>query len=198
LCDNETNAALLFGAQNRTDYPKDGIGDHVVHGAPTVSPQNTGTKGALHYVLDLAPGERREIVLWLAASGAPVFEHARVLAEREPEADAFYAAITPPGLSADDARIMRQAYGGLVWSKQYYHYDVHRWLRGDPAQPLPPDHRAHDRNAGWQHFWARDVLLMPDPWEYPWFAAWDLAFHCAALAEVDPGFAKDQLYTFLS
>jgi hypothetical protein len=198
LCDNETNAKLLFGAENRTQYPKDGIGDHVVLGASTVNPSGTGTKGALHYVLELAPGERREIDLWLAASGARVADHARVLADREREADAFYAACTPPGLSADDARIMRQAYSGLIWSKQFYHYDVHRWLSGDPAQPLPPDHRAHDRNSGWQHFWARDVLLMPDPWEYPWFAAWDLAFHCAALAEIDPGGAKRQLLTFLS
>jgi hypothetical protein len=205
LCDNETNAALLFGAENRTAYPKDGIGDHVVHGAPTVNPANTGTKGALHYVLELAPGERREIDLWLtaedtAATGAPATAagHARVLADREGEADAFYAAATPPGTSADDARIMRQAYSGLIWSKQFYHYDVHRWVHGDPAQPLPPDHRARGRNDGWQHFWARDVLLMPDPWEYPWFAAWDLAFHCTVMAEIDPGFAKEQLRTFLS
>jgi hypothetical protein len=198
LCDNETNAALLFSAENRTPYPKDGIGDHVVGGASTVNPENAGTKGALHYVLVLAPGERREINLWLAASGAAVADHTATLTDREREADAFYAELTPSGTTADDARIMRQAFSGLIWSKQFYHYDVHRWLRGDPAQPLPPDHRAHDRNAGWDHFWARDVLLMPDPWEYPWFASWDLAFHCAVMADVDPGCAKEQLYTYLS
>ncbi len=198
LCDNETNAALLFGAENRTPYPKDGIGDHIVGGADTVNPERTGTKGALHYVLDLAPGERREINLWLAAEGATLPDHGSTLADREREADEFYAGLTPDDATPDDARIMRQAFSGLIWSKQFYHYDVHRWLRGDPAQPLPPDHRAHDRNAGWDHFWARDVLLMPDPWEYPWFASWDLAFHCAVMAEVDPGCAKEQLYTYLS
>jgi hypothetical protein len=221
LCDNETNAELLFGSENRSRYPKDGIGDHVVRGAQTVNPANTGTKGALHYEFDLAPGERRELALWLVAdepgrpatgaapakadtstSTAPpvgtASGHARALADREREADAFYAAITPPGTTPDDARIMRTAYAGLVWSKQFYHYDVHRWLSGDPAQPLPPEHRAHDRNADWQHFWARDVLLMPDPWEYPWIASWDLAFHCAAMAEIDPGCAKDQLSVYLS
>ncbi|MBS2963271.1 glucosidase [Actinocrinis puniceicyclus] len=198
LCDNETNAALLFGAQNRTQYPKDGIGDHVVRGAATVNPENVGTKGALHYVLDLAPGERREIRLWLAASGLGPADHAGVLAARQAEADEFYAALAPADLPAEDAWTMRQAFAGLVWSQQFYHYDVHRWLNGDPDQPLPPDHRADDRNAGWDHFWARDVLLMPDPWEYPWFAAWDLAFHCAVMAEIDPGRAKQQLYTFLS
>ena len=200
LCDNETNAALLFGSENRTPYPKDGIGDHVVHGGASVNPAGIGTKGALHYEFELAPGERREIDLWLTAAGNPVADsdHARALADREREADAFYAAATPADVTADDARIMRQAYSGLIWSKQFYHYDVHRWLSGDPAQPLPPDHRGHDRNAGWQHFWARDVLLMPDPWEYPWFASWDLAFHCVAMADIDPGCAKDQLYTYLS
>ncbi|HEV3170163.1 MAG TPA: glucosidase [Actinocrinis sp.] len=198
MCDNETNAALLFGGENRNPYTKDGIGDHVVHGTATVNPNNCGTKGALHYILDLAPGERRELDLWLAAADCELPDHAQTLADREREADGFYAAMTPPGTSPDDAKIMRQAYAGLVWSKQFYHYDVHRWISGDPSQPLPPDHRAHDRNAGWGHFWARDVLLMPDPWEYPWFAAWDLAFHCAVYSEIDPGFARAQLMTFLS
>ena len=214
VCDNETNAAALYGGQNESAYPKDGIGDHVVHGAPTVNPENKGTKGALHYQFDLAPGELREITLWLAAEDSPTEGHARVLAEREREADEFYALClasgtaseagsetgsdSAPEVTAEEARIMRQAYSGLIWSKQFYHYDVHRWLHGDPAQPMPPDHRAHDRNAGWQHFWARDVLLMPDAWEYPWFAAWDLAFHCVVMAEIDPGCAKYQLHAFMS
>ncbi len=160
LCDNETNAERLYGSENRTEYPKDGIGDHVVTGAPAVNPSNTGTKGALHYVLELGPGERREIDLWLTASVDAVpdnepmpDDHAQVLADREREADEFYASCNGVGSTAaeltdEDARIMRQAYAGLIWSKQFYHYDVHRWVRGDPAQPLPPDHRAHDRNAG--------------------------------------------------
>ena len=203
LCDNETNAALLFGGENASDYPKDGIGDHVVHGAASVNPSMEGTKGALHYVLELAPGEERTLHLTLMAEeaegpcgNADAVE--AVLVERKKEADAFYAEVAPADASAQDARIMRQAYSGLIWAKQFYHYDVHRWTEGDPAQPLPPAHRAHDRNHSWSHLWARDILLMPDPWEYPWFAAWDLAFHCVAMAGVDPGFAKDQLFTFLS
>jgi hypothetical protein len=201
LCDNETNAALLFDAENCSAYPKDGIGDHVVHGAASVNPSLEGTKGALHYVLELAPGEERAVHLVLstqpdALPAATDVEHC--LTGRAAEADAFYAALTPAEVDPGDARIMRQAYAGLVWAKQFYHYDVHRWAAGDPAQPLPPAHRAHDRNAAWSHFWARDVLLMPDPWEYPWFAAWDLAFHCAAMAAIDPGFARAQLLTFLS
>ena len=205
LCDNETNADLLFGSKNVSEFPKDGIGDHVMHGGETVNPSLEGTKGALHYVLELAPGETRSIYLTLgeeegdeSVSLGDLDSVTACLAERELEADAFYASLTPPSAPPDDARIMRQAYAGLIWAKQFYHYDVHRWLSGDPAQPLPPSHRAHDRNQSWSHFWARDILLMPDPWEYPWFAAWDLAFHCVAMADVDPGFAKEQLYTFLS
>jgi hypothetical protein len=169
-----------------------------VHGAATVNPESEGTKGALHYVLELGPGEERVLHLTLTAEETDDVDVRRALAERKQEADAFYAELTPGDASAQDARIMRQAYAGLIWAKQFYHYDVHRWSEGDPAQPLPPAHRAHDRNASWQHLWARDIILMPDPWEYPWFAAWDLAFHCAAMAGIDPGFAKDQLYTFLS
>jgi hypothetical protein len=198
LCDNETNAAALYGDDNQSPYPKDGIGDHLIHGSATVHPDLEGTKGALHYVLDLAPGERRELDLWLADEDETLPEHRRTLEDRRREADDFYAGLTPEHCPAQDATIMRQAYAGLIWSKQFYHYDVHRWRFGDPAQPIPPDHRAHDRNGTWEHFWARDILLMPDPWEYPWFAAWDLAFHCVAVAGIDPGFAKDQLYTFLS
>ena len=203
LCDNETNAALLFGGENASAYPKDGIGDHVVHGAASVNPELEGTKGALHYVLELAPGEVRTLHLTLTAEEAdgPFADRdaaETVLRQRKDEADAFYAELAPEGRNDEDNRVMRQAYAGLVWAKQFYHYDVHRWTDGDPAQPLPPAHRGHDRNASWSHFWARDILLMPDPWEYPWFAAWDLAFHCVAMAGVDPGFAKDQLYTFLS
>ena len=201
LCDNETNAAALFDGENVSKYPKDGIGDHVVHGAESVNPSLEGSKGALHYVLELAPGEVRTLHLTLSTERDSFADQQAVeeaLVARRQEADAFYAALTPPDATAEDARIMRQAYSGLIWAKQFYHYDVHRWAEGDPAQPLPPSHRAHDRNGAWTHFWARDILLMPDPWEYPWFAAWDLAFHCVAMAGVDPAFAKEQLYTFLS
>ena len=201
VCDNETNAALLYGAQNASPYPKDGINDHIVSGAATVNPELSGTKGALHYVLTLAPGETQTLYLALTEAVDELPDLAAVsdcLAARGAEADEFYASVNPPGVSTVDAGIMRQAYAGLIWAQQFYHYDVHRWLEGDPAQPLPPRHRAHDRNATWAHLWARDVFIMPDPWEYPWFAAWDLAFHCVAVSAIDPGLAKEQLYTFLS
>jgi len=116
-----------------------------------------------------------------------------VVARRRAEADEFYAELTPAGASADEALVMRQAFAGLLWSKQFYHYDVELWLDGDPAQPRPPDSRRGGRNARWRTFSALDILSMPDKWEYPWFAAWDLAFHCVALAHVDPAFAKYQL-----
>ena len=116
-----------------------------------------------------------------------------VVTRRRTEADEFYAELTPAGASADEALVMRQAFAGLLWSKQFYYYDVARWLEGDPAQPRPPASRLDGRNARWRTFSAFDILSMPDKWEYPWFAAWDLAFHCVALAHVDAGFAKYQL-----
>jgi hypothetical protein len=117
----------------------------------------------------------------------------RVVAQRQAEADEFYADLTPPDASADEAMVMRQAFGGLLWGKQFYYYDVSRWLDGDPAEPPPPPSRADGRNSRWRSFDAFDIMSMPDKWEYPWFAAWDLAFHCVALAHVDPAFAKYQL-----
>ena len=116
-----------------------------------------------------------------------------MVAARRAEADEFYADLTPDAASADEARVLRQAFAGMLWSKQFYHYDVATWLDGDPAQPPPPQQRHGGRNARWRTFDAYDVLSMPDTWEYPWFAAWDLAFHCVALAHVDPAFAKYQL-----
>jgi hypothetical protein len=119
------------------------------------------------------------------------FDH--VIARRRAEADEFYTELTPAGASADEAMVMRQAFAGLLWSKQFYYYDVARWLDGDPARPAPPPGRAAGRNSRWRSFDAFDIMSMPDKWEDPWFAAWDLGFHCAALAHVDPAFAKYQL-----
>ena len=116
-----------------------------------------------------------------------------MMAARQTEADDFYADLTPAGTSVDEAEVMRQAFAGMLWSKQFFHYDVDRWLEGDPAGPPPPDSRKTVRNAEWRHLNNADVISMPDKWEYPWFAAWDLAFHCVALSHVDPDFAKDQL-----
>ncbi|MFY1637888.1 MGH1-like glycoside hydrolase domain-containing protein [Solwaraspora sp. WMMB335] len=208
LCDNDTNAERLWGLPNRTPYPKDGINDHVVDGADTVNPDRTGTKGALYYVLDVPAGgeDRIRLRLTLAApppGGSPPPRlnlgagHAATLAARHAEADRFYDTIIPAAASDDERLIARRAFAGVLWGKQFYHFDVAQWLSGDPASPPPPQGRAHGRNTAWQHMNSFDVISMPDPWEYPWYAAWDLAFHCSTLARVDAQFAKDQLLLLL-
>jgi hypothetical protein len=196
VCDNDTNAARFWGVAG-PPYPKDGIGDHVVSGAATVNPSGKGTKAALHYRLTMAPGENREIRLRLSEGVADLgrdWEETHRL--RSLEADEFFRDLAP---TADprEAAVMRQALAGMLWSKQYYHYDVERWLEGDPGQPAPPPDRWTGRNSGWLHLDNSSVISMPDKWEYPWYAAWDLAFHCVALSHVDAGFAKDQLILLL-
>jgi len=190
FCDNESNSARLFGVPGPR-FPKDGINDHVLAGAATVNPAARGSKCAAWYRLTVGGGETVELRLRLSPGGGPDFDD--VVAARRAEADEFYADLTPDAASADEARVLRQAFAGMLWSKQFYHYDVATWLDGDPAQPPPPQQRHGGRNARWRTFDAYDVLSMPDTWEYPWFAAWDLAFHCVALAHVDPAFAKYQL-----
>ncbi len=181
FCANETNAA----------FPKDGIGEHVVHGAPTVNPAETGTKAAFRYRLEAAPGESAEIRLRLAPERRGLGDRwARTLAASRSDADALYAGFEAGG---DDALVLRQALAGMLWSKQFFNYDVERWLEGDPGQPVPPPERRHGRNSGWTHLVNADVISMPDKWEYPWYASWDLAFHTLPLALVDPEFAKQQL-----
>ncbi|WP_231498274.1 MGH1-like glycoside hydrolase domain-containing protein [Pseudonocardia halophobica] len=195
FCDNETNLRRLYGTPG-PEYPKDGINDHVVRGAATVNPEGAGTKCAVRYRLAVDPGGTVELRLRLRPADRPGDlgeEFTRVRDRRRAEADEFYAELTPAAASADEANVMRQAFAGLLWSKQFYHYDVARWLDGDPGQPRPPASREHGRNARWRTFNSFDVMSMPDKWEYPWFASWDLAFHCVALAHVDPGFAKYQL-----
>jgi mannosylglycerate hydrolase MGH1-like protein len=192
VCDNESNAEWLWH-QAGPRYPKDGIGNHVISGSPTVSPEGRGTKGALWYRLPVAPGESSEVRLRLAAEPGDLGEGwARTLSARRAEADEFYAELAPAA-TEDEASVMRQAFAGMLWSKQFYHYDVARWLDGDPAGPPPPAERRAGRNAHWRHLRNHDVISMPDKWEYPWYAAWDLAFHCVTLAHVDPAFAKEQL-----
>ena len=199
FCDNETNAQALFGpdARQASRYPKDAINDHVTQGSDTLNPGRRGTKAALHHRLTVPPGGSATIQLRLRDSdpGAAGVgdDFAEVMAAREREADAFYAELTPASASADEALILRQAFAGMLWSKQFFHFDVRRWLEGDPAYPPPPAERLSGRNHEWTHLNNRDVISMPDKWEYPWYAAWDLAFHCVALAHVDPEFAKSQL-----
>jgi hypothetical protein len=201
FCDNITNTQRLYGQPSPTSYPKDGINDHVVTGAPTVNPDRTGTKAAWWYRVDVPAGQRVRLQLRLysptsadepdqAWSGS-AFD--ATMALRRAEADEFYAELTPAGTSPERAAVMRAGFAGMVWGKQFYRYDVPLWLDGDPSEPPPPPGHASVRNARWRHFDAYDILSMPDPWEYPWFAAWDLAFHCVTLAHIDPAFAKYQL-----
>jgi len=203
FCENNSNEERLWGVSGAVPYPKDGINDHVISGAETVNPDRTGTKAALWYKLQIPAGEETTVALRLrpASSSNPpsavglTTDWAEALAGRAREADEFYADLSPADASADELSVMRQAFGGMLWSKQFFHYDVERWLEGDPGQPPPPEARKAGRNAGWRHLNNHDVISMPDTWEYPWYASWDLAFHCAVLAHVSPGFAKAQLLT---
>ena len=199
--ENETNQARLFGSVNAQPYVKDGINDHVVQSKASVNPAQHGSKAAAHYRLDLKPGETQVLRLRLASTdshtAAALFaDFEDVLTARRTEADAFYAQIIPPAVlaDADRARVMRQALAGMLWTKQYFYYDVDRWLEEHDVHPeATPEQRRHVRNSDWFHMYTDDIISMPDKWEYPWFAAWDLAFHMIPLGLVDPGFAKSQL-----
>ena len=205
FCENETNAPRVYGTQATTPYPKDGINDYVVSGDATINPDGFGTKAALRYRVTVAAGGKAELRLRLrgpATTGTPDASWAagafdEVVAAREKDADEFYAALAPDDMPSEQMPILRQACAGLVWSKQMYPYNVSRWLDGDPGEPPPPEARKNGRNSGWRHLNSFDVLAMPDPWEYPWFAAWDLGFHCVVWAHLDPAFAKYQLVVLL-
>jgi hypothetical protein len=195
FCDNETNTQRLYGVASSTEMPKDGINDHVVSGADTVR-SSEGTKAAFWYRLHVDAGETARVRVRLRPAvrgGDPWLDFDRQRATRIAEADEFYGELTPADAGEDEALVLRQALAGMLWSKQLYYYGVARWLDGDPTQPAPPASRHGGRNAAWRTFDAFDIMSMPDKWEYPWFAAWDLAFHCVALARVDPAFAKYQL-----
>jgi len=217
--ENESNLGRLWGVPNHTPFVKDSINDAVVQGkADVVNPNRVGTKAAAHYRHTIPPGESVSIRLRLRRVAAAMEGGARampsqekdsqelapqlkdpfgdfdaVLAARKAEADEFYAQITPSSLSEEHRTIQRQAFAGLLWSKQFYHYIVDQWLDGDPAQPPPPNERLDGRNSEWRHLYNERVMSMPDKWEFPWYASWDLAFHCIPLALVDPDFAKTQL-----
>jgi hypothetical protein len=197
--DNETNLKRLYGVPNTVKYVKDAFHETLIHGTQdAVDPTLKGTKVSAVYKLNVPAGTSATVRLRLFATDAPppdVFGKGfdQVFGQRQAEADRFYFERTPPSLGSEQARVMRQAYAGLLWSKQFYHYVVKEWIDGDPYMPPPPPQRKHGRNWEWKHVFCRDVLSMPDKWEYPWFASWDLAFHTIPLANIDPQFAKDQL-----
>jgi len=202
FCDNESNAQRLWGLAGAL-YPKDAINDYVIHGAKTVNPEQVGTKASAHYYKVLEPGESFTVRLrftpeeWPFGEDPLTTEFDGIFATRKLEADDFYKDVFPGDLSPDAKNVLRQAFGGLLWTKQFYHYEVKQWLDGDPAGPPPPESRKHGRNHEWKHVYNEDILSMPDKWEYPWYAAWDLAFHTIPLALVDSDFAKDQLILLL-
>ena len=193
--ENETNRERLFQVPNSSPYVKDGINDAVVMGRVDRVTDRQGSKLAGQTQSVVAPGDTFTVEVRFSARplDAPFADYAAIFTQRITEADEFYAAIHPPALTADERRVQRQAFAGLLWSKQFYNYDVYRWLQGDPGQPKPPENRWQGRNHTWKHLSNDDVILMPDTWEYPWYAGWDLAFHCTTMARIDPDFAKKQL-----
>jgi hypothetical protein len=219
--ENETNSARIHNFTNGQRFVKDAFHEYAVHSrADVVNPQNIGTKFAAHYLLEIEPGKSEVVRLRLsavagggdagsgrsAASGQlgstppatdPFADFEEVFAQRLKEADEFYDAVIPSETSDEAKKVARQGYAGLLWSKQFYHYSIREWLSGDPAQPAPPPERHFGRNREWTHLFNRDVISMPDKWEYPWFAAWDLAFHMIPFSKIDPDFAKKQLILFL-
>ncbi len=194
--ENETNNECLFNTPNASPYVKDAFHRAIIHGEKdAVNPEKKGTKGAFVYSCTLDSGSSTTFRLRLSAKGhvAPFESFDSVMPMRKKEADAFYETVHGPDLSDEERRIQRQALAGMLWTKQIYYLDVPQWLNGDPAMPPPPEARKHGRNHEWRHINNFDLLSMPDKWEYPWYAAWDLAFHCIPLAMVDPEFAKRQL-----
>jgi mannosylglycerate hydrolase MGH1-like protein len=196
--DNETNTARLWGTSGASRFTKDAFHRRVIDGdVQAVNPAFEGTKCAAWYVVDVPAGGTHTLRLRMTmeslASGAPFADFEAIFARRIAEADHYHRAVRDAPMTDEERRIVRQADAGLVWSRQFYHYIVEHWLEGDPGQPPPPAERGAGRNRGWQQLWARDIISMPDAWEYPWFAAWDLAFHCVAMARFDPQFAKHQL-----
>ena len=196
FCDNESNAARLWGDHSCAGYFKDGIDNHIVGGrSETVNPAKTGTKAAIWHQLLVPAAGSKQILIRLSkrTTHKPFADFESVFSERIREADEFYEQLQT-GMTDSDARLVqRQAFAGMIWSKQYFYYDVPQWLQGDANQPAPPASRLQGRNRDWAHLNNADIISMPDKWEYPWYAAWDLAFHCLPLAHLDPQFAKDQL-----
>jgi hypothetical protein len=207
--ENETNTQRIFGVPNRTPYVKDSFHVYLIQGHhEAVNPERQGTKAAAHYKVTVSGGGCQTIRLRLSematkttgnGKGRNAFGRAfeKALKARRQEADDFYATVIPKSLSANAANVMRQALAGMLWSKQFYHYDVDKWLEERGSDPFKPSRKAAPRNDHWHHMYNGDIISMPDKWEYPWYAAWDLAFHVIALTLVDPDFGKDQLKLML-
>ena len=202
--ENETNSQRLFGIDSASPFVKDAFNEYIVNGITTaLNPAQRGTKAAGHYAALIGPGQSLTVRLRLT-DGTIIDDvngvggdFADVFSRRQREADEFYTTVIPESLSDDAKSVMRQAFAGMMWSKQFYHYVVRDWLSGDPGQPAPPEGHRDGRNGQWPHLYNADVISMPDKWEYPWYAAWDLAFHCVPLALVDSEFAKEQLILLL-
>src|SRR5438128_3249120 len=197
--ENETNFERLFHVPNRSRYVKDAFHDYIIHGKlEAINPDRAGTKAAAHYQTEIGPGESYMLKLRLSnrqfsPGESPMgAEFNQIFLKRHAEADDFYASVIPANVTPDMRNVMRQAFAGLLWCKQYYQYEVRRWLTGDATFPPPPAERLKGRNKAWIHLYNADILSMPDKWEYPWYAAWDLAFHCISLALIDPDYAKEQ------
>ena len=197
--DNETNCERLYGSKSVSPYVKDAFHRHVIDGEASVNPDGHGTKAAFHFNATVpARGSKVwELRLSNERLHDPLGQVQGIVEQRRREADEFYEAIHPPKATADEKLVQRQALAGMLWTKQIYLFDVHKWLDGDNPDMPPPDSRNRIRNTHWKHLNSMRILSMPDKWEYPWFAAWDLAFHCVAIALVDPYFAKENLWVLL-
>ena len=200
FCENETNVEKLYGVKSSGNFFKDGINEYIISGNKNaVNPNKSGTKFALNYDISIQAGGSETIRLRLDPSGMdnPFAEFDKILATRKSEADEFYQDLQKNIKSEDERNVQRQALAGMLWSKQFYYYDVAQWIKGDPAQPAPPPERENGRNHSWKHLNNADIISMPDKWEFPWYASWDVAFHTIAFALIDPHFAKNQLELFV-
>jgi hypothetical protein len=195
FCENESNNRRLYNIQNSTPYPKDGINDYIIHSRPTINPAKEGTKVGINVEATIGSGEEHVFRLRLTGvkTDQPFEPFDKVFLERAKEAKEFYDELQKSIVDPEERMIQRQAFAGMLWNKQFYHYDVQEWLDGDPAFAPPPELRHGGRNADWRHLNNADILSVPDKWEFPWYATWDLAFHTITLAKIDPDFAKQQL-----
>jgi hypothetical protein len=195
FCDNETNRQKLYHSDNHSAYPKDGINDYLIEGAKSINPKNRGTKSSGIYKLNVQGGSSKKIRIRFSKEKLeqPFNDFYSIFELRKGECDDFYESVQRKVPAGELRNIQRQAFAGLMWSKQFYYYNVRKWLQGDPGRLPPPESRKRGRNSDWQHLMNYDVISMPDKWEYPWYAAWDLAFHTIPIARIDPEFAKEQL-----